>query len=320
MKTIILTHSDCDGICAGAIALSKFRDAEIFFTKPVSFFDDLNAQEAERIVIADIAIPRKDISDILRLIEQKSKSTEILYFDHHPLPEKVMIKFGDTIAVYINKEGSASELIYRYFQNDIPKERVWLAIYGAVGDYEERTAFVEEHLKSWDARALYFQASTIFLGIKDKDFESYDAKRLIAKTMANGNNPSDVTGLVDAARRVVKEEFSLYEVVKNNSKKTGDVGFVKEPYAFGFRGPSALFAATVTNSKVGLSVHIRKNSLDVTMRTRDASLQLNTLAEDAAEAVGGSGGGHSQAAGARIPLDKFDAFLKELNRLLKSKR
>ncbi|UCC91858.1 MAG: DHH family phosphoesterase [Candidatus Aenigmatarchaeota archaeon] len=317
MKTVILTHSDSDGICAGAIALSKFPGSEVFFTKPVSLYDDLNSKDAGRIVITDIAIPRRDISDMLKLLEEKSKESEILYFDHHPLPGKVMKKLENMLSVYVNGDASASELVYRHFQKDIPKERIGIAIYGAIGDYSQHTEFVEEKIKGWDARALYFEASAIVLGIKDRKFDDYNSKRLIVRTLANGNNPSDVPGLVKAAKGVVNEEFDLYEIIKKHAKKSGDVGFVKDIHFFGFRGPSALFAATVTESRIGLAVYGRRNHLDITMRSRDYSIPINRLAEEAGEAVGGSGGGHPQAAGARIPLNKFNGFLKELNRLLK---
>jgi RecJ-like exonuclease len=316
MKTVIFTHSDSDGICAGAIALSKFRGADVFFTKPVSFYDDLNSKDAERIVITDIAIPRRDISDVLKLFEEKSKKSEIFYFDHHPLPDKVRKKLESSM-VYVSGDASASELVYRHFQKDIPKERIWVAIYGAIGDYSQHTEFVEEKIKGWDARALYFEASTIVLGIKDRKFDDYNSKRLIVRTLANGNNPSDVPGLVRAARRVVNEEFDLYEMIKKHAKKSGDVGFVKDIHFFGFRGPSAIFAATVTESRIGLAVYARRNHLDITMRSRDYSVPLNRLAEEAGEALGGSGGGHPQAAGARIPFNKFKSFLKELNKLLR---
>ncbi len=314
--TVILTHADTDGICAGAIALSKFPGASVFFTKPVSFYDDLNSHDAGRIVITDIAVPRRDVADILKLMREKSGKSEILYFDHHPLPDSARKKLQSMLDVYVSGNASASELIYRYFQKEIPRERVWVAIYGAIGDYSEHTEFVEERMKNWDARALYFEASTIVLGIKDRKFDDYDSKRLIAQTLANGNNPSDVPGLVKAAKRVVNEEFDLYEIVKKRAKKSGDVGFVKDVHFFGFRGPSALFAATATNSRIGLSVHTRNNYLDITIRSRDYSVPLNHLAEEAAEAVGGSGGGHPQASGARIPLDKFDDFVRNMNFLL----
>ncbi|MFH1237469.1 MAG: DHHA1 domain-containing protein [Candidatus Aenigmatarchaeota archaeon] len=318
MKTIILTHSDSDGICAGAVALSRFPDAQVFFTKPVSFVEDLKACDAGRIIITDIAITHKDIPEIIRILEDKSRDGEILYFDHHPLPDSARKRMSEILKTYIFGDASASELIYKYYQDDIPPERVWVAIYGAIGDYEEKTEFVRDRLNNWDARALHFEASMIFLGMKDKDFDDYDSKRRMVQTLASGKNPSDIPGLMEAARRAVTDEFRLYELVKENAEKSGDVGYVKDVYSFGFRGPSALFAATVTDSRVGLAAFLRKDKLDITMRSRDYSVKLSELAENAGEAVGGSGGGHSHAAGARIPLDKFEDFVREVNRLLKT--
>ncbi len=317
MKTVILTHPDSDGMCAGAVALSRFPDASIFFTKPVSFYNDLNSCEADRIVISDIAIPRRDTTDIVALMQDRSKNTEIYYFDHHKIPEDAAQKLKNCLKAYVTGDASASELIYRYFQKEIPKERIWIAIYGAIADYEKDTEFVEERIRNWDARALYFEAATIVLGIKDRNFDDYRSKRLIVKTLAKGDNPSDIPGLVAAAKRVVNAEFDLYDIVKKVAKKSGDIGYVKDAHLFGFRGPTAKFAGTVTGSRVGLSVYDRRGDhLDITMRTGDPDIMLNEMAEDAGEAVGGSGGGHPQACGARIPIDAFEKFLKELNKLL----
>ncbi len=317
MRTLILTHSDCDGICAGAIALSRFPNADVFFTKPVSLLSDLKNADADRIVITDIAINRRDAEDIIRLMSKKK--SEILYFDHHPVADRIKKRLKNVTSLYINENASASELIYKYFQREIPRERIWIAIYGAIGDYEENTEFIEERILNWDVRALYFEASTIVLGIKHKRFESYDKKRMIVDILSKGGNPSDVPGLVLAAKKVVNEEFDVYEVVKKEAVKRGEVGYVKDLSFFGFRGPVALFASTVTDSRIGMSVYTRKNHLDITMRSRDYSVPLNVLADDAADAIDGSGGGHVHAAGARIPLGKLDDFIAEINRLLETK-
>lgn len=315
MGTVILTHGDGDGMCAGAIALSRFPDARVFFTKPVSLLKDLRYEAGgDRVIICDIALTRRDAGEILKLLGKKK---EVLYFDHHPVPQGVKGKVGNAVNLYVHDlNASASELIYRHYQNDLPKERVWPALYGAIADYSEDTDFVKERMRNWDHRAIYFEVSTLVLGIKADRFSRYDGKRRILKTMASGGNPSDVKGLVDFARLAVRKEFQIYRLVKSNAKRLGSIGYVKDLHLFGFRGPSALFAATVTDSPVGLSIYTRRKYLDITIRKRQGDFPLNLLAEKAAEGVGGSGGGHKEAAGARIPLDSLERFLKIINKVI----
>ncbi len=313
-KTVILTHSDCDGICAGAVALTKFPRSEVFFTKPVSLYNDLRKVRGERVVICDIALTERDTDKILKFFGKSD--SEIMYFDHHPISKKDAKRLKKC-ALYVTGNASSSELIYRYFQDSIPRERVWAAIYGAIGDYSQNTGFVKHRLLNWDARALYFEASTIVLGIKHDNFDSYDAKRRIVRKLATGGNPSEVAGLVKVSGKVVNEEFKLYEAVKREAMKSGEVGYVKDLSMFGFRGPSALFASTVKNAKIGLAIHSKRSHLDVTMRIRDYKIPANEFCSRAAAKTGGSGGGHPQAAGARIPTGKMKPFIREMNKLLK---
>lgn len=308
MPTTILSHSDADGICSAALLLARFPKASVFFTKPVSLYRDLRGTKADKIIIADIAITKRDAEKIADLIKQKK---DVLYFDHHAVPEGA----GEIPCEFVhNLKQSTSELVYRHFKKEPPKERAWLAIYGAIADYFA-TRFVKERLKNWDVRALYFEVSTLVLGIKSERFSRYGEKRKIVKLLSLGKNPSDVPGLVESAKLAVTREFELYEIIKKSANKLGSVGYVEKIPNFGFRGPSALFAATVTDSPVGICVHYRENHTDITIRGRDR-LPLNKLAEEAAESVGGSGGGHPEAAGARIPGRTLNKFLKRMNELI----
>ncbi|NOX71659.1 MAG: DHH family phosphoesterase [Candidatus Micrarchaeota archaeon] len=314
MKITILTHSDCDGICAGAIALSRFPHAEVFFTKPASFADDLEECTADKIIVCDIALTQKDKERIMHII--KEKPAKISYFDHHPLDERTKQFLDKHIDLHHDLNRSASEIIYRHFENDIPPERVWIAIYGAIGDYCDDTEFVKRVEKDWDIRALYFEVSTLVLGIKVRHFESYDKKRDIVKALSKGLNPSDVPGLAMGAKEAVNAEFDLYEIVKKRAEKLEHIGIVKDLEGFGFRGPAALFAATVTDSILGMSIYDRTNHFDITVRTRDYSIDLNVLLSETAEEFEGTGGGHPQAGGARVPIMHLNAFLKRINEKL----
>jgi len=315
--TLILTHADPDGICAGAIALARFPGSEIFFTRPTSFKSDLQANDFQKVVVSDIALTKQDAEDTLKVFREKKESgTEILYFDHHVIPKSVTKKaISDSVELYVHsRKASASELIYRHFMDEIPRERVWVALYGAIGDYSDDTPFSKERIKNWDRRALFFEVSTICLGIKNEEFAHYQGKRRIVRALAKGLNPSQMPGFVKSARKAVNREFELYEIIKTKAQLFGRLAYIKDVPTFGFRGPSALFAATVKNAKFGISAHTRERYIDITMRTRDYSIKLNELADKAAEKVGGSGGGHAAAAGAKIPLGTFKRFLEELNK------
>ncbi len=310
-RDLIITHADADGMCAGPLLLSKFPNAKVFFSKPVSLYRDLQEISGyDRIAISDIALTRRDAALVIEAL--KRMDCEKLYFDHHRLPSGISrTSLASSVGVLANGSASASELVYRHFQTDLPRERVWLALYGAIADYEADTDFVEERLRNWDARAIYFEVSSLVLGIKNDRFGTYDAKRRIIMELARGKNPSDVRGLVQKASEAVTREFELYNDIKGSAKSIGRAGYVMDIHTFGFRGPAALMAATVTGRPIGLSIHTRGDHADITARSRE-KIDLGRLMERLADKVGGSGGGHPGAAGARIPRDKVREFLRLL--------
>ena len=111
-------------------------------------------------------------------------------------------------------------------------------------------------------------------------------------------------------------EFELYEFVKKHAEKIGKIGVIINLPHFGFRGPAALFAANVMKTDVGLMLNERGEHIDVTARKRNSSVELNRMMEECAEAVGGSGGGHASAAGARIPKNALDKFMHLANKYI----
>ncbi len=303
---LILTHADADGICSAALLLTVFPKTKVFFTKPVSLLKDLKFLKQKNLVLADLAFNKKDTKEIVKELQKR----DFLYFDHHPIPD---LPFPEGFE--LDTSASTSELIFKFFRDKLPEERSWVALYGAIGDYCEDTKFVKEMMKDWDIRSIYFEASTLVLGIKNDEFSSYDKKREIIQLLASGKNPSDFPGLVQSAKEAVKREFELYKTVKSKVKILDNLAYFVYDKYFGFRGPSALFAATAGKKDVGVSCFKRRDFLDITLRSKKP-FPLHELAEKAAEVVGGSGGGHPGAAGARIPDGSFEKFLKALDKLL----
>lgn len=309
MSTLILSHADSDGLCSAALLLAKFPEAEVFFTKPVSLLADLKTLSADKILISDIATNKRDSTAIMELI--KNKKADITWFDHHPIVEKSMP------CKFVSGEGCSSELVYKYFQKELDPDLNFLAVYGAIGDYTDHTEFIKSKLADWDSRSLHFEASILFLGIKEEKFSAYNSKRKIVTALSKGKSPSEIPGLLDAAKKAVEREFELYSLLKKKVQISGNVAYANNIPHFGFRGQSALFAATIGNKPIGISVfeNKMKKITDITMRSRKP-FELNKICEQAAESVNGSGGGHPAAAGARIPLGTLEIFLKKVNELI----
>lgn len=308
----ILTHPDSDGMCSAALILSLYPKSTVFFTKPVSVLSDLQQTKDNKIFICDIAISKSHTTQIMEFL--KSSKSEIIWFDHHPLP----IEKSKIPCTFVTGEGCTSEIVYKYFEKQMDTEKSFISVYGAIGDYTENTDFIKSKLLDWDARSLHFEASILFLGIKEENFLSYSSKRKIVTALANGKNPSQIQGLLDSAKTAVRKEFALYQLLKTKVQTVGKIAFAEKIPHFGFRGQSALFAATIANKPVGVSVFVNgeKQIIDITMRSRNPSIDLNKLCQKAAESVNGSGGGHPTAAGARIPIGTLEEFLKKVDELI----
>jgi RecJ-like exonuclease len=58
--------------------------------------------------------------------------------------------------------------------------------------------------------------------------------------------------------------------------------------------------------------------IDMSLRTVEERIDLNDILRRITPKLGGSGGGHPQAAGARVPKENFQALIRELNKSLEA--
>jgi single-stranded-DNA-specific exonuclease len=74
---------------------------------------------------------------------------------------------------------------------------------------------------------------------------------------------------------------------------------------------AAIYAASYGQREVGIAAEYRerKGAYDLSIRSR-GDVDVNRLLRSIAPKFGGSGGGHPLAAGARIPENFLDAFLR----------
>lgn len=308
MSSIIFTHGDCDGICAGAIAKSAFPDSTVFFTNPVNLLGELNnlTGNYDNIVICDIAFDEKTFPQLKNKLNELDTESNVIYMDHHPLPENKYHK-----SWFHHDDYSSSEQAYRTFENKLSRDMRRVAIYGAIGDFSE-TPLIKKWERDWDTRTLYFYAGTLIQGIAHVG-RDYDNKRRILDELSGDIPPPEIVGLLESAVIASRKEEDLKDDVRHKVIKLRNLAYVRD--INGYMSKAAIYAASYGNANVGISCEYRshKQVYDISARRRNGDADLNKILRHMAPGHGGTGGGHPFAAGARIPGKELEAFLYDLD-------
>ncbi|BAI60420.1 putative phosphoesterase [Methanocella paludicola SANAE] len=310
MKTVIFTHGDSDGICSGALALAANGDSPIYFTNPVSVLTDIDEGRGyDRIIVCDIAINLPRSQQMKDKFEALAKESEIIYIDHHPLPPG----FGEKW-LFHDDTASASELTFNYFENELSPDMSRVAMYGAIGDYQDMTPGARQLIDDWDKRSLYYQAGTLTQGI-EVGRRDYDFKRGIVRELAKNIIPSEIGSLAKNALVAARHEDQMRQRVQREVKRLKNVAYVMDMN--GCMGKAAIFARVYGRAAVGVSVEYRdhRNAYDISARGT-GNVDLNAAIGEAAAKNGGTGGGHPRAAGGRIPESSMKQFLLDLDEVV----
>ncbi|WP_406661517.1 DHHA1 domain-containing protein [Methanolobus sp. ZRKC3] len=310
-ETLILTHGDSDGVCSGAIAKSAYPNSDIYFTSPVGVFDDLRMTDSyKNIIICDIAVDEKSCMRLYERLEELVEHSDLMYIDHHPLPRKCW----DVDWLHHDTSVCASELTYKALEGRLHKDMRRVAIYGAIGDYYDNTPSIKEWTLDWDKRSLFFQAGTLIQALIFAG-RDYDFKRKLLLPLSRDTIPSEIPDILNFARLGSKLEENLRLRIRKQVKVLDSLAYVVDPK--GYMSKSAIYAAASGMRGVGLAAEYRhrKHAYDMSLRSRD-TVDLNMILREVAPKYGGTGGGHASAAGARIPRESFEDFIRELDKTI----
>ncbi len=319
-RWVLLVHGDSDGVVSGALAYyyysSRGSEVSVYFTHPADLAKDLKefVEPGDNVFIADIALSEPHIGEIKKLFEEINARGSLVYIDHHPEP--LGLRPTDLFGTIIhNTCCSASELVYRYFSSrGLNDEYSRVALYGAIGDYLDETPWVRDMLSRWDKRMVYFEAGVLVQGLEGSR-KLYDFKRDALKLLARNQLPSSDSELLLRALVQSRRDESMRLWVMDNVRIHGAVAYVSNPP--GSLGRAANYARIYGGRPMGLAFEERGNMLVMSLRSR--KVDLNTVLRQITKLTGGTGGGHSFAAGARIPRDKLGLFLDLLNKYYKEK-
>ncbi len=313
-RLIIFTHGDSDGVSAAAITIaalkSNYDEIRVYFSHPAGLYGDLKEFYVNNsdTVILDIALSELHLNELLETFRSIAKKNNLVYIDHHPEPLSIRVKDLPG-QVFHRLDASTSELTYRFFEEYLDPDMTRVALYGAISDYLDETPWVKEMLEYWDKRDIYYEAGVLSQGLEGSR-RLHDFKRHIVKHLSENRLPSSLSELLVRALIESVNNEELRKWVKKNTVKKNNIAYVIDPP--GSLGRAATYSRAITGTLVGVAISRRKGFAEMSLRARKSIVDLNSILRKIAPKFHGSGGGHSFAAGARIPLENLNDFLREL--------
>jgi len=308
----IIAHEDADGICSAAIVRMANPSSRVFFSKPCSLLHDLDQMETRRdLVVLDLALCELAKEQIVSRLSHWSG--RVLYVDHHP---DTAISFPKQSSVkVVAGDVSASELTFAHQGSGLRREAERVMLMGAIGDYADLTPFCLDRLNRWDRRSVFLQAGFL-CGALEVTRPDHEFHRQIVDLLASCRPPCEDSRIVAYAVKASELEESFRQRVEKSAQKLGRIGVAYD--LDGPAGKGATYAAAATVVSIGAYVDkdTRRGSADISFRVIDRSVDMNKVLRTVAPKLGASGGGHPEACGARVPLDKLDEFFQAINDML----
>jgi RecJ-like exonuclease len=245
----------------------------------------------------------------------------VTYIDHHPISsstKKKLKKIGITIIHSIRE--CASVLSYNNFKNQLHEDMKLLAIYGAITDYRDSGPIAHDLIQRYDRQFILFEASMLSYALERyvKD-ESY-LNELI-KELAFPKHPHQIEGVVKDAVFQAEKMAKFMRIIKIKGKKKRNFAYIdtKETTS----GNVANFLIGIFKVPVGVAYKISpdNNIMEISLRgSYNSKYNLGKISSKIAKKFDGSGGGHSKAAGLRIPATKKLNFLEYLDNELENNK
>ncbi len=313
---ICISHvKDTDGICSAAI-VKMARKANIMLADYGDLSETLaQAGNPDELYICDLGLSEKTFGDFLEHTSRIARRGSVEYIDHHPLKEEFRKKIeASGVKVMHSTDEACAVLTYLRFRENIPRKASVLAAFGAIGDHmdfrPEASTIIENH----DRLFLLFEATILShaLAIMTKNRSSLPQ---LVQTLSERKLPHQIDKLVRYAAKQASVVSKLASKIERDGKKMSNLAWAWSDQSAGGTVANLLLGAF--DASVGVALRKEEGFVELSARASSkCGKNLGEVISSLASEMGGFGGGHPRASGARILAENTDQFLTLLNERL----
>jgi len=312
-RVLCISHStDVDGIASAAL-LKLAKDAEVKLVDYGDFIESLkDISHASEVYICDLGLSPETAQPFFNEVRRLRGFAKVTYIDHHPKVRGYRYASKANFSVIHSTRDCTAALTYDEFRGILPKRASIIAAYAALTDYLENGPIASKILDLHDRIHLYYEASMLAYAV-ERLGDTPKKLGTIVDGLSRLKYPHEINGVAEAALQQA-QRFSAF------LKRVEKEGVVKRGYAYietsSFpKGAAANLVRCFFETPVGVAYRIKSNSPYVELSLRASSAypkDLGSITQRLASELGGFGGGHPKASGARIPKGSLQRFLQAL--------
>lgn len=265
------------------------------------------------VYICDLGMNNTYFEEFVRI----RRFAELTYIDHHYLDKDLRKKLEQQgVTIVHDSQDCAGALAYNLFHENLPREASILACYAAISDRLEDGPIAQKLIQKHDRDFILFETMMLSYALERANISQ---KRRIVNNLSRLTYPHQIDDVprlaLEQANRIALWRRELPSI----ASKLNNVAFVEAKGDS--TGPLANLLIDVCETTIGIAYNIDevKGISDLSIRGNSSTeIDLGNLTSQLAEDLGGFGGGHPKASGARIPASRLTEFIHSLAQYVKT--
>jgi hypothetical protein len=300
--------TDVDGCaCAGLIKLATHARFRLTDYGGINECLRTIGNQYTLVYLCDLGLKEMNLEELERL----RSFAELTYIDHHPLADGLVERLqGMGVEVVHDVRDCASVLAFNRLHAVLPRDAGLLAAYAAVSDRLENGPLARTLMQRYDRDFVYFEALLLSHALDRADGRR---KRRIVTSLSRLAAPHQIDDVPRLALEQVERIAVLRTELPARASTHGRIAYVE---AKGDAlGAIANLLLDVCEAAVGIGYHfdLRRRNVDLSLRGSErVDVDLGAVTAQLAKSMGGFGGGHPKASGARIPVTRLTDFIQTL--------
>ncbi|MDI1496296.1 MAG: phosphoesterase DHHA1 [Cenarchaeum symbiont of Oopsacas minuta] len=314
---LCISHiADADGVCAAGLIKHIFGGDTILvqtseFIKEVEKVS--NYEMLKSLYICDFGIDEENEERFIKIMEKLLvRNISITYIDHHPLNSELKKRLKLIgIKIIHNDDECATVLVYKEFHEKFTYKMQFISACAAITDYVDKSLESSKLVSMFDRQYLFANATMLTYYISNKLKDDKAMKDLV-KDLSNSKFPCEIQGFFKSIEIEMPKIVGLMQYVKEHVVVLDNLAYVEIKGEYRPKD-AAHFIHGLSHKNVGIAYKKNHKCCGLSIKGSGTQPHLGMLSRKISPLFEGSGNGHKDACGCRIPEQNITSFIQEFN-------